>query len=414
VATSEYDPYGNVIRSTGAAVGQCNFGYSTKYTDPDTGLIYYGHRWYDPQTGRWLSREPLGEDASVNLYTFVNNDPINNWDYLGLETMVSAEANGNVVLSLTTQGTSERIGFLGSDHMVCLNGLGLSGTVSPEALTHVLDGLDDKHMSLNDPLTQLQIQFAVDGAQLSDIRSNKVGWYSRKTELQVYNPTWEIARNNRKLETNMENTSAMLFMLIGPQLAADLVAPEALPAIYNMLTPLMNKSAAFMIDAGQGIAMGEGLLMADRSSALSLHITGALSSSTIGQADRIMAAIKSSPIGAATLRQMNTASVDLYLNFGNIPEEGGAMIAGESYNDSAIVYVLNNRTELDSAATAVHEGRHAVMSTRGINQDTQWQEFMARAREFMFINGRTPNATERSVLWNELLKYPRYVNLPYR
>jgi RHS repeat-associated protein len=45
----------------------------------------YGYRWYDPQTGRWPSRDPIGEEGGVNLYGFVGNDGVNLWDYLGLE-----------------------------------------------------------------------------------------------------------------------------------------------------------------------------------------------------------------------------------------------------------------------------------------------------------------------------------------
>lgn len=33
---------------------------------------------------KWLSRDPLGEAGGLNLYGFVGNDPVNNWDYLGL------------------------------------------------------------------------------------------------------------------------------------------------------------------------------------------------------------------------------------------------------------------------------------------------------------------------------------------
>ena len=48
-------------------------------------MAYYGFRYTDPQTGRWLSRDPIGERGGVNLYGFVGNDGINAWDYLGLE-----------------------------------------------------------------------------------------------------------------------------------------------------------------------------------------------------------------------------------------------------------------------------------------------------------------------------------------
>jgi len=59
------------------------FRFSTKYTDPDTGLLYYGYRHYSPSLGRWLSRDPIGEDGGANLYGFVGNDPANGVDSFG-------------------------------------------------------------------------------------------------------------------------------------------------------------------------------------------------------------------------------------------------------------------------------------------------------------------------------------------
>jgi len=46
----------------------------------------YGYRYYDPVTGRWPSRDPIGEDGGANLYGFVENDGVDKWDYLGLDT----------------------------------------------------------------------------------------------------------------------------------------------------------------------------------------------------------------------------------------------------------------------------------------------------------------------------------------
>lgn len=43
----------------------------------------YLYRYYDPVTGRWPSRNPIGEDGGINLYGFVGNDGVNRWDYLG-------------------------------------------------------------------------------------------------------------------------------------------------------------------------------------------------------------------------------------------------------------------------------------------------------------------------------------------
>ena len=50
----------------------------------ETGLYYYGYRYYDPVTGRWPSRDPIEEDGGFNLYGFVGNDGANRRDIMGL------------------------------------------------------------------------------------------------------------------------------------------------------------------------------------------------------------------------------------------------------------------------------------------------------------------------------------------
>ena len=48
-------------------------------------VMYYGYRYYDPMTGRWPSRDPIGERGGVNLYGFVYNNPFGWIDVLGRE-----------------------------------------------------------------------------------------------------------------------------------------------------------------------------------------------------------------------------------------------------------------------------------------------------------------------------------------
>lgn len=81
----EYSPFGEVIRSIGSYADVNPFRFSTKYLDLETGFYYYGYRHYDPATGRWLSKDPLGEAGGTNLYSFVENGGVNYWDYLGLK-----------------------------------------------------------------------------------------------------------------------------------------------------------------------------------------------------------------------------------------------------------------------------------------------------------------------------------------
>ncbi|NCC60833.1 MAG: RHS repeat-associated core domain-containing protein [Verrucomicrobiae bacterium] len=83
-AKYEYGPFGEVFCSVGDMAKVNPFQFSTKYTDNETDLLYYGYRYYSPALGRWMSRDPIEEKGGLNLYGFVNNDPVNKWDKLGL------------------------------------------------------------------------------------------------------------------------------------------------------------------------------------------------------------------------------------------------------------------------------------------------------------------------------------------
>jgi RHS repeat-associated protein len=84
VAHYEYDPFGNTIAQSGTLADENPFRFSTKYHDDETALYYYGLRYYSPDLGRWLSRDPIGESGGVNVYGFVNNTSPSSIDILGL------------------------------------------------------------------------------------------------------------------------------------------------------------------------------------------------------------------------------------------------------------------------------------------------------------------------------------------
>lgn len=83
-ALYEYGPFGETIRVTDTLSGTNPFRFSSKYTDTETDLVYYGYRYYNPSTGRWPSRDPIEEAGGANLYTFVGNNAANRIDELGL------------------------------------------------------------------------------------------------------------------------------------------------------------------------------------------------------------------------------------------------------------------------------------------------------------------------------------------
>ncbi len=77
-------PFGEVIRATGPMAKVNPLRFSTKYQDDDTDLLYYGYRYYNPSTGRWISRDPAAEGAGANLLDFVANSPVSRIDAQGL------------------------------------------------------------------------------------------------------------------------------------------------------------------------------------------------------------------------------------------------------------------------------------------------------------------------------------------
>jgi len=105
-AQYEYGPFAEPLRATGPLAADNPFRFSTKYTDPETGLIYYGYRYYDPITGRWLNRDPLDNYSNTKLYLWVQNSGVNQIDLLGCLTrwytyLVPADAYGLVVSYMT-------------------------------------------------------------------------------------------------------------------------------------------------------------------------------------------------------------------------------------------------------------------------------------------------------------------------
>lgn len=87
-AQLEYSPFGEVLVAKGYLP---RYQFSTKEHDSETGLNYYGYRFYNPLLGRWMSRDPIDElghqqikgylfsykiMALINSYLFLYNQPL--------------------------------------------------------------------------------------------------------------------------------------------------------------------------------------------------------------------------------------------------------------------------------------------------------------------------------------------------
>jgi len=91
-ARYEYGPFAEPIRSSGPLSKLNPIRFSTKYTDNESSFLYYGYRYYNPSTGRWLSHDRV-EQSSQSLYSFLGDDPVGNWEYLGLFALKFAETS---------------------------------------------------------------------------------------------------------------------------------------------------------------------------------------------------------------------------------------------------------------------------------------------------------------------------------
>ena len=116
-AAYDYSPYG-AVTSTGSLVQPVQ--WSGEMHDDDLALVYYNYRYYNPKDGRWINRDPIAEEGGWDLYGFVDNNPIDNFDIHGRSTLHGAAAQAIAAAFRTGNLTSLRsLARLGKDQRVC-------------------------------------------------------------------------------------------------------------------------------------------------------------------------------------------------------------------------------------------------------------------------------------------------------
>ena len=90
-ARYEYDPFGQTIRASGTMAVVNPVRFSSKAVDDETDYAYYGYRYLNPNVGRWLGRDPIGEHRDIALYSFIGNRGNGGFDAFGLIFIESIE-----------------------------------------------------------------------------------------------------------------------------------------------------------------------------------------------------------------------------------------------------------------------------------------------------------------------------------
>ena len=108
VWSADYKPFGEA--DVTVTTVQNNFRFPGQYYDSESQLHYNYLRYYHPQTGRYLTLDPIGLAGGINLFAYVHNNSINLIDPFGLwfiDVGVSGAATG-------TLGPGGTIGFQAS------------------------------------------------------------------------------------------------------------------------------------------------------------------------------------------------------------------------------------------------------------------------------------------------------------
>jgi len=83
VQTYAFDSFGKQTASSGSITNP--FQYTGRESDTETGLYYYRARYYDTNTGRFLSEDPVSFSGGIDFYTYVENNPVELTDLFGLQ-----------------------------------------------------------------------------------------------------------------------------------------------------------------------------------------------------------------------------------------------------------------------------------------------------------------------------------------
>jgi len=105
-----YFPFGKAQVTTSTV--QNNLRFPGQYYDAETGLHYNWHRFYDPETGRYISADPIGLDGGMNLYAYTSGDPINEIDPWGLAKCTYSISKHTMIC---VSNTADEPSFIGPD-----------------------------------------------------------------------------------------------------------------------------------------------------------------------------------------------------------------------------------------------------------------------------------------------------------
>jgi RHS repeat-associated protein len=210
VARWQYDAWGNVTDEdvSAPALAKLRYRFQCREWSAATGLVNFRMRWYDAETGRWLSKDPIGLSGGLNLYAFCRCNPIGNVDGFGTLDLPTVIQNQGIINRILNPG----LGGLWVLHH------------------HVRQGL-------NDPLPSTP---PADG---------KDGWHLLPPEQSVFHDNGDDAP-----ECKFVNDDGREAVYDGA--SGQLITEDRYLGTYNFINPQTSKAGHFFVDVLPYLIMG--------------------------------------------------------------------------------------------------------------------------------------------------------------
>jgi RHS repeat-associated protein len=140
--------------------------HQEKWPTPTTtvsGVHYYGYRYYQPETGRWVSRDPIEERGGRNLYAICKNRIVGRVDPLGLQantcSVASAQLNGSIDANSVSNYGAYPGQYLSTVNVIIIiigpgqNGGGEDGEITPPGGVNIGNYWLSMHSQVNNGTT---------------------------------------------------------------------------------------------------------------------------------------------------------------------------------------------------------------------------------------------------------------------
>jgi RHS repeat-associated protein len=198
------DPYGQLQGASGSG-GTLNpeAGFAGASTpNASGGFVYLRNRWYDPQTGRFLTQDPIGLAGGVNLYSYAGNDPVNFDDPFGLEPDCSNPKTlyeAMYCVGVRTQPLREVVDVVGAAELT-LVAIPIVGAAAPAAMgigsaaARGLGFVERRMVNLMTHLTRRDLRAAA-----AELRGVKTGWDHLKEVRQAMRGMQNVVRRIQRL-----------------------------------------------------------------------------------------------------------------------------------------------------------------------------------------------------------------------